>query len=234
MVTVDPTGGDVIDYSDFQTQMVRAFAFYEPSAPTSPPERDGIIGLHTIEPLAGIGGLSNNEVAELMYLQVDATLDARDDIDDQNLATTVDLSGVVGINLNSQNDFVRSSTTRGNSEILEQVGSVSIPTGAVGSPTVTDNDRLEMFEAFMGPPFDDQSGGTGGSYVTVPYHSEKYYRQTHGRGPVLDQNDDVSILFETAADDATFPIEAEVRLTMYWDIAETSDAGRRFSVPRGL
>lgn len=224
MVTVDPTGENMIDYSDFQTQMVRAFVFLD----TDGQPQDGASVKHQIEPLDGIGGLANNEVAELLYLQVDAIVSFRDDVEDQDVATVADNSGVVGINL-SENDFIRSSTTSGDTTIIQEVGGGTV--NAANSPNVTDNDRLEMFEAHAGAPFDDETNGTGGGYGLDAYHSEKYYRSTHGRGPVLDQTDDITILQEVTANDCIVPVEAEVRLTMFWDVAETSDAGRRFSVP---
>jgi len=217
------TNSDMIDYSDFQTQMVRAFVFLD----TDGQPQDGASVKHQIEPLQGIGGLKNNEVAELLYLQVDAIVSFRDEIADQDVGTIADNSGVVGINL-SNTDFIRQSTTSGDTEIIQEVDGGVV--NAANSPTVTDNDRLEMFEAHAGAPF-DESGGAGGGYSMTPYHSEKVYRSTHGRGPVLDQTDDITILQEVTANDCLVPVEAEVRLTLFWDIAETSDAGRRFSVP---
>lgn len=233
MVTVDPTGSDVIDYSDFQTQMVRAFAFYDPNpAPGTPPELSGLIVNHQVEPLAGRGGLGPNEVAELMYLEVDVTLDVLCESGGADFTGHVDGSGIVGINL-SNDDRIRESTISGDSTATE-VGKTR-SSGPVNSPTVTDNDRLQMFEAFLGV-----GDEVGGGFDYQPFRSVKNFRQTHGRGPVLDANDDISIIGETSTpgirddENGAVDIEFEVRLTMYWDIAETSDAGRRFSVPRGL
>jgi hypothetical protein len=48
---------------------------------------------------------------------------------------------------------------------------------------------------------------------------------------VLDQTDDINIVADMLTRDSVVDMQATVNLTMYWDVAETSDAGRRFSVP---
>lgn len=237
MVTVDPTGNDVIDYSDFQTQMVRAFAFYNPP-PDGADQIGGIVVEYDVEPLEGIGGLANNEVAELMYLETNAIVDIAEAADAREVQTGhADLSGMVGINLTARQDFVRSSTVDGEATLVDEVNGAVLDTDAFRAPTVTDNDRLQMFEAFAGFGSGDPNGSGQGGYSYTPFQDHKNFRGTHGRGPVLDQTDKISILAESSTPGLANPdslIEMEVRLTMYWDIAETSDAGRRFSVPSGL
>jgi hypothetical protein len=238
----------MIDYSDFQTQMVRAFAFYTPPRQQQD-GRGGIVVQHQIEPLQGIGGLANNEVAELVYLETNAICDVftgQNDSADGVPASPahLDLSGIVGINLSARDDFVRSSSTDGKSEIVDEVqieGSSTneVDVTSIRAPTVTDNDRLQMFEAFAGSGHSNGADGSNFSYT--PFQDEKDFRATHNRGPVLDQTDEISILAESSTNGADnvdidngIVFETEVRLTMYWDVAETSDAGRRFSVPGGM
>jgi hypothetical protein len=239
------TGGE-IDYSDFQTQMVRAFAFYTPPRQEQD-GRGGIVVQHQIEPLQGIGGLANNEVAELVYLETNAVCDVftgeNDSADGVPLSPVhLDLSGIVGINLSARDDFVRSSSTDGKSEVVDEVqieGDTDVDVTAIRAPTVTDNDRLQMFEAYAGGGHSNGNDGSNFSYT--PFQDDKNYRATHNRGPVLDQTDEISILAESSTNGATnsdvdngIVFETEVRLTMYWDVAETSDAGRRFSVPGSM
>jgi hypothetical protein len=184
-----------------------------------------------IEPLAAAGGLSNNEVAELVYLEVQAILEPETEFADQNVAGNTEVRGVVGINLpKTRSAFPNDFPVQSDGTVIENNGFVDRPNPFRAS-TLTDDAYLQQFQVENVPPFDDETNGPGGG-STDHFYAEKQYRNLTNRGPVLDSNDDITVLATIVADDYTGPIEAPIRLHMLWDVAETSDAGRKFSVPR--
>ena len=61
----------------------------------------------------------------------------------------------------------------------------------------------------------------------------KNMRNLTGRGPVLDQTDDLTVASRAIASDTVLSPIFRVQVSCIWDVAETSDAGRVFSVPEG-
>jgi len=218
---------DEVDYSDFAVQMVTL----EPQM--IPPLQQGanIKRVINIEPLKGRGGLSNNEVAELVYLETAAYIEPETELGDQDVASTTELRGVVGVNLPAD----RSGLPRGSTATLDEQADFyetqAVDDTAFQGGSITDNAYFQHFKTQGIIPFDDEAGGPGGGAVDH-FHAEKYWRELTGRGPVLDQNDDVSVNSVLVADDSAVNVQGSITLTMHWDVAETDDAGRRFSVPR--
>jgi hypothetical protein len=223
------TDGDMTDYSDYRTQM----AIVElPVEVETAGDQDGRVSF-SIEPLSSVGGLSNNEVAELVYLETEVAVEIEDDEADQDVGTVIEHRGAVGVNLPASDSggFVRNTSTPSPERtVIDEPQDASYAL-ATSSSTVSDNKFLQQYMTYTGPPFDDETNGLGGGFSGQPRTYEKSFRATHNRGPVLDQNDDIVVNMGFSAGDILSDFELIVRLTMYWDVAETSDAGRQFSVP---
>lgn len=173
--------------------------------------------LQQIEPLADIGGLDSNEVAELVYLEVQASLEPEPESDSQGVASQAELRGLVGANIERGG---------GLSNLVNQEGSADI--------RVFDYGRNNVFQEFVSRgifPFDNAATGAGGGDVGPVSHYEKHWRQITNRGPVLDANDDISVSASMNVSDTNIDFQGIVSIKMIWDVAETSDAGRQFSVP---
>lgn len=197
------------DYSDFQYQHV-----------TLTPENSGNF-LFEIEPLQGRAGLDNNEVAELVHLEVQASMEFETESNDQDVGASAELRGTVSINLDRPNGL----NGIGN-ELIEQVNETQSGFEAV------DDRILQLFTARGTPAFDDETNGPGGASHDSGMLYENHYRDVTARGPVLDSTDDVTINGSLITGDTLDGVvRGNVRITMIWDVAEVSDAGRAFSVP---
>jgi len=231
-MNMDGMDGDVADYSDFEYQTIEA----NPTLQGSDGPNVGFDAVYQFEPLEAIGGLDNNEVAELVYLEVHAGIEIEDESDDQNVATGAELRGVVGINLPESQAAFLSTTQSGapanfDATVIRTNPDTEEPF-TLGGANKAEDRFLQPYRATASPPFDDQTNGPGGGRSDDAFLAEKSYRDLTGRGPVLDANDDVSISLSLNVGDTILQTGADIRVHMVWDVAETSDAGRRFSVPQ--
>jgi hypothetical protein len=217
--------GEGVDYSDFVSQMVVIETGLDATG-----QGARIRAAHNVEPLEGQGGLSANEVAELVYLETSAQVEWDDETNDQNVATQGEYRGAVGVNLPATDSaFPARTQVEGTGEIIStQNGDEP---DIVRQYSLTDNAYLQQFMAYATAPFDDQTSGPGGSGSNEGFYAEKPYRSLTNRGPVLDQNDDITVLDSLIVGDSIIAQTGVLRLHMLWDVAETDDSGRRFSVP---
>jgi hypothetical protein len=218
--------GSGVDYSDFQYQQAQ-FQIFESF--TGPTDKSNVAGQAKFEPLEGAAGLDNNEVAELVYLQTDVYIEYESEQSDQNVASSTEFRGVVGINLPASPQAELDNRTGGSTTAYEGTDDQF-----VNSMESVDDRVLENFAVIGSPPFDDETNGGGGNAASNGRLYEKAYRQITGRGPVLDSTDDITINGRLIQDDSILPEVGNVYLSMIWDVAEVSDAGRAFSVPDGM
>lgn len=226
---MDMSGGSTAtDYSSFEYQQISTQLFLEAQdfSETNP----GSFVNHTIEPLSDIGGLANNEVAEIVAIETYAGLEFEDESADQNVGSSAELRGVSGINLPNAPGVVvgpGGQTVEGQAEVYQGDEDLAKPLNR----SISEDRVLQIFRSHGGLPFDDQTNGPGGSGSIDSFHNTKNFRQLTGRGPVLDQNDDFNVNMTVNASDTLIEVGGTVRTHIIWDVAETSDAGRAFSVP---
>jgi len=228
-------GGDEVDYSSFEYQTMASFLQLDGSPQTGGDSSGAASAVQSFEVLGGVGGLDNNEVAELVALEVQAVMEHEDGAADQNVATSTEFRGNVGINLpESEGAFVDPNSDRTAVGTGSIVRVDDIEEGSVTLKGVTDTDdrRLQHFKVVGGPPFDDETNGVGGNNFSTDFYALKNYRQLTGRGPILDSNDEVSIALNVAMEDAILGVNGSVKVHCIWDIAETDDAGRAFGLPK--
>lgn len=183
----------------------------------------------SVEPLQSMGGLQPNEVAELVYLETIVTFEFEDEQGQQEAPQSIETRGVVGANLSSKNDEVQEGPLNGEFTVLEEAGSTDPSTSK--SQTQAKDGVFQIYRLQGFPAYKDGSSGTGGGADNPGFHGEKAYRDLTGRGPVLDANDEVTIISRLVAQHQ-FSVQANIRIHMIWDTAETDEAGRAFSVPR--
>lgn len=221
------------DYSDYEFQQIHSTLQIGGST------ADGNVGLAVadeFEVLGAQGGLSNDEVAELVYAEVQYTLDVDDETGDQNVGTFLEGRGVFGSDLDVENffQFDGTATTQTGDDIrvLDNSGDNAVSDGVdLFSNDQSSPEVFQRFASIAGVPFDDQTngpGGTGGGYV---FHESKNWRELTGRGPVLDATDNLSVLQKVIIGDTVSPIAGNVSCHLVWDVAEMDDAGQRFAVP---
>lgn len=223
------------DYADYEYQFIDYNV--EISDTGGSPNDTSATFNSDFEVLGSIGGLANNEVAELVYLEVQASIepDFPDDDEDQTVSTAAEFRGILGANLDGNGI---GSNGNGFDRADDDIG----VTDAVGPRvfgSVSNDDAI--FQQFMSRavlPNDDQNVDVPDSYTAASGGSldsgivyKKEWRNMTGRGPVLDQNDDITICGNFLGGDLAGTVVGSLRVHMVFDIAETSDAGRRFSVP---
>jgi len=219
-MSVNMNGSGDTDYSDFEYQQI-----------TATPRAEGQGNLNTdflfeYGPIDSIGGLDNNEVAELVYLELHASMEYEDEEVQQEVSTSAEMRGFLGANINSGNGLVS----------IEDRVNASVGTGS-GS-TSADDRVFQIFQARSIPPNDGTAGGepsaSGGSQDSGLIY-EKPWRQLTGRGPILDSSDNLVLSGSITVGDALSGlVGGNVRAHLIWDVAETSDAGRAFSVPDSM
>jgi len=222
------------DYSSFEYQQAVANTSLTPEGgDATNPQLDF---LYDIEPLARIGGLDNNEVAELVYLETQVSIEPESEQSDadQTVANAIEMRGVVGANIDVGGGLNElGEINRGESSNERAVSGRFL--------SLIESNRDEVFQQFSAraiPPNDDINTDVPDSYASASGGSldsgiryEKAYRQLTGRGPVLDNNDSINVSGSIIAGDQVQDFGGEVRLHMIWDVAQTDEAGRAFSVP---
>lgn len=217
------------DWSDYRYQTVQIQHLDNSQGSTTTGRSETEISLNPLEP---VGGLANNEVAELVYLETIVALEFEDETGDQNVATTVEFRGSIGANTSGTGDVLADGANEfGRGEVIETDTVSASDVQVIGNSRV-DSGVLQIFSIYGGPPFDDQGNGLGGNIFTNLFHAQKNFRDLAGRGPVLDQTDDITYLSALIYDDSILQKSGIIKNHMVWDVAEMDEAGREFSVPR--
>lgn len=225
-------GGDETDYSSFEYQQASVSAAMTPTTTSTNPN---VRYLTELDVLGDIGGLANNEVAELVYHEVQVTIEpepeALPDVD-QTVSTAVEHRGILGANIGS-GDGLDQFANRVDGEATSTTGG---PKADVFAESASEDRVFQLYSASAIPPFDQAAdAGTntiaGGGSLDSGQVYEKHWRRLTNRGPVLDSTDDICVSGNLIASDLVDQVIGGVRLHLVWDVAETSDAGRAFSVP---
>lgn len=222
-MSVNPNGMDEVDYSDFEYQQIYFKHGHENL--TGDDSRSRINFEANV--LDGAGGLDNNEVAELVYMDVLVNIEHQQSNSDQNVGSETQFNGVVGANLPNSGDLLQNIGAAPDGTILETNNTDAVVAGSVDS-----EDRVFAgFDVVKHPAFDDETNGVGGAGAAQTLQITKNFRQITGRGPVLDSSDSMNVTSQLLQEDELVPAEGQCQLYCVWDVAETSDAGRAFSVP---
>lgn len=222
-MSVNPDGSGGVDYSDFEYQQI-----YHVHNHNSLSGDGAVSKIQTqTSPLRGIGGLDNNEVAELVYMEVQTFIEHAQGDNDQDVGSETQFSGVVGANLPPQASILPNSGTSLDGTVIQSNNVTPTIEGSENS-----EDRVfQPFQMGKSPAFDDQTNGPGGAGSMNTLSLERPWRSLTGRGPVLDSSDDMTIVTNLRQEDEVIEARGNVQVHCVWDIAETSDAGRAFSVP---
>jgi len=197
---------DEVDYSDF-THEVWGISQQQNSNASS----SGVVK-HSIEPLAESGGLRPNQVAELVAVRVSVAGVVEEG--DSGVDDAIEVRGVVGFDLDNQNDPTRGNSggnPTGETEIIQDSGDF----GTVNNYTVEEPGIVTPFRA------------TGGNVESI----EKHFRTAGmtGRGPVVDPNDEWTVIMTTV--NLVGALDAQMYVHAYWDIYEVDDARSEFALP---
>lgn len=216
---------DSTDYSSFEYQQLTARLGFPQASGSQETELTETV---QFDVLGTIGGLANNEVAELVGYRLTVSVDGSDSSadGDQNVGGTHHFE--VALAANGDNEAVPT-----NYPGADDVQLVS-PGASVSSATVSRDEVFELAQGGFSLPFDDIANGLGGGGFTTLYSESRNMRQLTGRGPVLDQSDDLTVTIHNNSSDNVISPETVVHVHLIWDVAETDDAGRAFSVPSGV
>ena len=211
-------GGE--DYSDLRAQM----AYFVFGSGVQTGENQIVPGANvlfksSIEPLAGAGGLSDTEIAELVYLETQATIEPETaEYGDQEVASNTEFRGVVGINLSGDRSaFPRDFPGYSDGTVIENNGYNTGREPFAASTSLTDNAFLQQFSIQNVTPFYNAADGYGGG-STDHFVAEKNYTDITTRGRVLDPKDEIDVLAALISDETIVPIQGIVRLHMMWDV----------------
>lgn len=216
-----------VDYSDFRVQSIVLEAVMNTS-PAGPESLNQYLA--AVEPMAGVGGLANNEVAELVAHRIGITFDSRDNADagDQDVGGGFYLEGTFGANADNSDLIPLNLPEAGALETTSNQGPIP---GDTSLRSTTQGRMFELLQVAASLPFDDGTNGPGGGEAAPLALYERDWRHVTGRGPVLDQTDDVTLAVNATAWDSVIEAAFVVQCHLIWDVAEMSDAGRVFSVP---
>jgi len=221
--------GEETDYSDFAHQQVNFQTTVDEADLTGSPAAVRV--QHEVEPLAGRGGLAQNEVAELVYFRLEARTADFSDSADQNVGSHVVIFGSFGMNLQATGDELNPADA-GDATVFRREGTTD-DAGNTATLSDVDDRVLCRFAHTSTPPFDDEANGLGGGGQVEPGDvRERNFRDMLGRGPVLDSSDDLTAVYDLEGEDVIVTFVGDIAVDLVWDVAEVSDAGRAFSVPK--
>lgn len=222
------SGGADTDYSSFENQFV-SFEHVMEDTNGNARAKAGV----EFEPLQGAGGLNQNEIAELVYYELQVSLEFEDEEEgDQNVATASEFRGTLGINLPTDQAFIDDDGVLSQTIDSDPDGTVRNCTQRTILAEGVEERILQPYICRGSPPFDDETNGLGGGSVDSGVVYDRNYRDLTGRGPVLDATDDLVLSGTNIVGDGILEQIGTVRAHFVWDTAEVSDAGRAFSVPK--
>lgn len=190
------------------------------------------------KPLESEGGLENDEIAELVALQVQgiAQLDGGGESDSSSLST-FEVRGGIGFNIDPNEvphgapvnvdaaGFPDSTDNR-----IRQIRAVN----EAGQTDDQNNGQLEVFqtdEPALLYPFSfggSASSGFSGHEIGVDVLN---FRDTYGRGPIVDATDDWGVVLYAIKNGGTVAHDLEMTMRAVWDISEVEGVRSRFSLP---
>jgi len=180
MVHMDLDSSDETDYSSFEYQTAAAEIGSLGTGSNNNPRVGAVLDF---EPLESVGGLANNEIAELVYMEVTASIEYETESGDQSFDSSAEFRGAIGINL-PQDDAALPG--EGNFRDQDPIEVTQNTDALVRSRSRVDDRWLQLFETRSGAPFLDTAAGAGGGQAADHFHSQKNWRQLTGRGPVID------------------------------------------------
>jgi hypothetical protein len=212
------------DYAEFEYQVFNI----EHSTGRPPTNPLGDI-VYNFDPIQEFGGLDNNEVAELVYSEIQVGLETEEEQGDQTAASSIEARGFFGANLDSTNVLIQNSE---NTVDVVDTNGQNLLVGQNGG-TRSRDEIFQPYQVHGTQPFDGIADGTGGGGNLDDQTFIKNWRELVGRGPVLDSNDNLAVAERLIAGDKApdTTVRSQIRGHLVWDIAEVNDAGRQFSVP---
>lgn len=228
MPHLNADGMNVDEESDYASFEYQQFQYEHSAVPninaSNNPLADVVFGF---DPLQEVGGLANNEVAELVGHRITVGLENESE-QSQSGDSSIEARGFFGANFDDTGLIIENSENT--IDLLDSDGET---TDSQSQGGVRSRDEIfEVYQVHGGLPFSDPADGTGGSGDLSDLVYERNWRQTTGRGPVLDSNDTVTVANRLTAGDTETAVRMQMTGHLIWDIAETNDAGRQFSVPR--
>jgi len=233
-MSISMGGDDSVDYSDFEFEQVSHQLRVDQSAYGGTNIGVGVVD--DVEVLGAQAGLSNDEVAEVVYHELTATLEFDDEIGDQDVGTFSEARGAFGVDLSGQNLINNTVPVRnedGDDVVIGNSGNGDA-TGPGTDSKIFQTSQPEVFQMWrtMGaPPGDDETGGPGTGAFTDQFQRERNWRDLVGRGPVLDSKDNLSFATKVIVGDTVIDPTVNVDVHLVYDIAEMEEGGARFSVP---
>lgn len=227
-------GADDVDFTSFEYQHVQFRHSQDGTSAGGSPSGNSVVQSE-VEPLEDIGGLDQNEVAELIAVVNPYTKVTADDFpeDSNNGPGNIDYRGSFGLNLDAQSDQVQDSGDRNFGTELQTGDGGAVKTNDVGY--LTDEAVLLPFEHVAPVQFAEAASGTGGGGATgVTVHNPLMFRDMVGRGPILDSADDVAVVSTINKNQTEFVAEGAFGATLIWDIATVDEAGRQFGIPSSM
>jgi hypothetical protein len=233
-ITGHDGSADDIDFTSFEYQHVQFRHSQEGENGGGSNSGNSVVASAT-EPLEDIGGLDQNEVAELVAIVNPYSKISPDDQgeDDNQEPGTADFRGSFGLNLDSQSDQVQDSNQTNDGTTLQTGDGGAVKTNDVNY--LSDEAVLMPFEHVLEVQYASATNGVGaGGAVNTQIYNPIHYRQMVGRGPILDSADDVSCVTTINKNRTEFVVEGAFGATLVWDIATVDEAGRQFGIPSSM
>lgn len=225
---------DEVDYTSYEYQHVQ-FRHSQEGASSGGSDSGNSVVQSSVEPLEDIGGLDQNEVAEVVAVVNPYTKVSADDFPEESNGQpgNIDYRGSFGLNLDSQSDQVQDSGDRNFGTEIQTGDGGAVKTNDAGY--LTDEAVLMPFEHIISSPFAAAAAGVGGggNEHTIVYNP-LYFRSNIGRGPILDSADELATVTTINKNQTEFVAEAAFGCTVVWDIATVDEAGRQFGIPSSM
>lgn len=192
---------------------------------------DTIEAFSNVEPVEP-QGLDNDEIAELVDIEVLTLLNVRTDSTDDNQTELGSIQSEFSIEvnpgtrdgqlLNLTADGAPFQTIEGNEAALG------------GNQLFEDDEPGRLYFGYLAAPTGFSSGAEGRGGDGDRGEVERYqrnYRDSFGRGPAVDANDDLGVFIEVDNDNVTAEVNAQMTAQMAWDIHTVEGQRGQFHLP---
>lgn len=220
---MDTSGEMTESYGGLEFQQLSANANLQPGNANE--DVEVFSNVEPVEPQ----GLDNDEIAELVHMDVVYALHIRGDSTDDNQTEIGNSIAEYSIEVNPGNrDGQILNLTADGDPFQQTEGPV-----ANGGQLFEDDEPGRLFFGLLTaqPAFSSGAEGRGGGAQSDNERYTLNYRNTHGRGPAVDANDDLGFFMEIGNDNVTSGITAQMTAQLVWDIHTVEGQRGQFHLP---
>jgi len=211
-------------YGELEFQQLSAF--FSQDGGNADEEVEVFKNVEPVEPQ----GLDNDEIAELVYMDVEYAVVIRDDSTDNNQTELGNAIAEYSIEVNPGNRDGQILNLTANGDAFTDGENLATGDGAL----FEDDEPGRLFFGLQAVTAGFSSGAEGrggGTDAGESSRFQQHFRDTYGRGPAVDANDDLGVFMEIDNDNVTAGINIQMTAQLVWDVHTVEGQRGQFALP---